>query len=65
MTPERLPPPPFWRTRYFAMDVLARRRYLDPAEIIQVLGRPTRKTRQEDGRIHHWGGGRVLTPTSE
>ncbi len=28
--PEHLPPPPFWRTRYFAFDVLPRRPYLDP-----------------------------------
>jgi hypothetical protein len=27
--PERLPPPPFWRTRYFAFDVLPRRPELD------------------------------------
>ena len=31
--PERLPPPPFWRTRYFAFDILARRDYLYPIEI--------------------------------
>jgi hypothetical protein len=27
------PPPPFWRTRYFAFDVLPRRPDLDPIEI--------------------------------
>ena len=41
--PERLPPPPFWRTRYFAFDVLPRRPYLDPLDIKRILARPDRK----------------------
>ncbi len=53
--PERLPPPPFWRTRYFALDVLARRDYLDPIEIQQVIRRPERRRVQADGRIRLWG----------
>lgn len=38
--PERLPPPPFWRTRYFAFDVLHRRPYLDPIEIRRIIAQP-------------------------
>jgi hypothetical protein len=53
--PERLPPPPFWRTRYFALDVLPRRPYLDPIEIPQVVHRPERRQVQADGRIRLWG----------
>jgi hypothetical protein len=53
--PERLPPPPFWRTRYFAFDVLARRRYLDPIEIQRIIRRPERRQVQADGRIRLWG----------
>jgi hypothetical protein len=53
--PERLPPPPFWRTRYFALDVLARRDYLDPIEIQRIIRRPERREIQADGRIRLWG----------
>lgn len=53
--PERLPPPPFWRTRYFALNVLPRRDYLDPAEIRRVISRPERREIQRDGRIRLWG----------
>jgi hypothetical protein len=53
--PERLPPPPFWRTRYFAFDVLPRRDYLDPLEIRQVIERHERRQVQPDGRIRLWG----------
>ena len=53
--PERLPPPPFWRTRYFANDVLSRRPYLDPIEIKRIVSRPDRRTVQSDGRIRAWG----------
>ena len=53
--PERLPPPPFWRTRYFAFDVLARRPYLDPLEIRRIVNRPERKSVQADGRIRLYG----------
>ncbi|HZK89058.1 MAG TPA: hypothetical protein VFC56_02825 [Stellaceae bacterium] len=51
----RLPPPPFWRTRYFALDVLSRRGYLDPLEIRRVMRRPDRREVQPDGRIRLWG----------
>jgi hypothetical protein len=53
--PERLPPPPFWRTRYFAFDVLARRDYLDPIEIARIVQRRERRRIQADGRIRLWG----------
>jgi hypothetical protein len=53
--PERLPPPPFWRTRYFAFDVLARRPYLDPVEIRRVIAKPERRRVQPDGRVRLWG----------
>jgi len=52
---ERLPPPPFWRTRYFAFDVLPRRPYLDPLEIKRVMAQPERRTVQRDGRIRLYG----------
>jgi hypothetical protein len=44
--PERLPPPPFWRTKYFAFDVLPRRPQLDPLEIRRVIAQPARKVVQ-------------------
>jgi hypothetical protein len=53
--PERLPPPPFWRTRYFAFDVLPRRPYLDPIDILQIVSRPMRRIVQPDGRIRLFG----------
>jgi hypothetical protein len=54
-TPERLPPPPFWRTRYFAFDVLPRRPQLDPIEIRRVIAQPDRRVIQRDGRIRLHG----------
>jgi hypothetical protein len=53
--PERIPPPPFWRTRYFAFDVLRCRPYLDPLEILQVISRPLQRMVQRDGRIRLYG----------
>jgi hypothetical protein len=54
--PERLPPPPFWRTRYFALAVMTRsdRRWIDPIDIMQTLTRPVRRERQADGRVRYW-----------
>jgi hypothetical protein len=52
---ERFPPPPFWRTRYFAFDVLPRRPYLDPLEILRVIRNPLRRIVQPDGRIRVFG----------
>lgn len=55
-TPERLPPPPFWRTRYFSLVVMAKadRRWIDPLDVIRALAQPIRKERQDDGRIRYW-----------
>jgi hypothetical protein len=53
--PERLSPPPFRRTKYFALDVLPRRDYLNPIEIRRIIGRPERREVQSDGRIRLWG----------
>jgi hypothetical protein len=53
--PERLPPPPFWRTRYFAFDVLPRRPNLDPLEIRRIISQPEHRERQPDGRIRLYG----------
>ena len=53
--PERIPPPPFWRMRYFAFDVSPRRDYLDPIEITRVTRQPERRELQADGRIRLWG----------
>ena len=53
--PERLPPPPFWRTRYFAFDVLPRRPGLDPLEIRRILAQPEWRIIQTDGRIRLYG----------
>src|SRR6267378_1438715 len=61
--PERLPPPPFWRTKYFAFDVLPRRDYLDPIEIRRILRRPERREVQDDGRIRLWGTPQVSAAT--
>ena len=58
--PTRLPPPPFWRTRYFAFDVLPRRPYLDPLEIRRVIVDPERRAVQEDGRIRLFGYSETL-----
>jgi hypothetical protein len=54
--PERLPPPPFWRSRYYALHVLGKpgRRNIDPADVLRALAAPYRRQRQPDGRIRHW-----------
>jgi hypothetical protein len=53
---DRLPPPPFWRTRYFALEVMARpdRRDIDFADVSRAIALPARKERQPDGRVRHW-----------
>jgi hypothetical protein len=55
-TRDRLPPPPFWRTRYFALEVMARpdRRGIEVADVMRALSQPARKERQPDGRVRHW-----------
>jgi hypothetical protein len=52
---DRLPPPPFWRTRYFAEIVVAKPdRDMTPTEITATLATPARREVQPDGRIRHW-----------
>lgn len=58
--PERLPPPPFWRTRYFAFDVLPRRPDLDPIEIRKIISQAERRVVQPDGRIRLYGYSETL-----
>jgi hypothetical protein len=53
--PERIPPPPFWRTRYYALEVMTKPgRRIDPIEIERALAMPARHEHQPDGRIRHW-----------
>ncbi|CAA7619887.1 conserved hypothetical protein [Magnetospirillum sp. UT-4] len=58
--PERLPPPPFWRTRYFAFDVMPRRPDLDPIEIRRIMATPDARQVQSDGRIRLYGHSETL-----
>jgi hypothetical protein len=55
--PERLPPPPFWRTLYFEISVMARpdRRVIAPDMIRSVLEHPRGTERQPSGRVRYWG----------
>ena len=52
----RLPPPPFWRTHYFALVAMAKpeRRSIDPLDIKRALDRPLKRERQKDGRVRYW-----------
>jgi hypothetical protein len=43
------------RSGGLALDVLTRRDYLDPIEILRVLRTPDRREVQADGRIRLWG----------
>ena len=54
--PPRLPPPPFWRTRYFDQDVAARpdRADITSADILYAVGQPATMMQQPDGRWRHW-----------
>ena len=52
---DRVPPPPFWRTRYFAEVVVTKPdRDMTSTEIAATLAAPTRREVQSDGRIRHW-----------
>jgi len=55
--PERLPPPPFWRTVYFEFTMSARpdRRDIDPDHVQEILRQPYRREMQADGRSRLWG----------
>ena len=54
--PDRLPPPPFWRTRYYENQVIhkADRAWIVSDEIIRALAHPIRTQVQTDGRIRRW-----------
>jgi hypothetical protein len=58
--PERLPPPPFWRTRYFALNVMPRRPNLDPIEIRRIIAQPETRNLQPDSRIRLYGYSETL-----
>jgi hypothetical protein len=53
--PPRLPPPPFWRTRYFAESVVARpdRRDIHSRDILAGL-ESSHRLKQPDGRWRFW-----------
>ena len=61
--PPSLPPPPFWRTVYFANSVRPRpdRSAISDADILSVLGKPMRREEQADGRWRLWGRNRIGT----
>jgi len=54
--PPRLPPPPFWRTRYYDQDVKARpdRADIPVADVLYAMAQPARTTQQPDGLWRHW-----------
>lgn len=54
--PERLPPPPFWHTRYYEYQVIlkADRGWIVSDEVIRALAHPIRTQVQADGRIRYW-----------
>ncbi|MBS0276528.1 MAG: hypothetical protein JSR81_02820 [Proteobacteria bacterium] len=55
--PDRLPPPPFWRTRYFENSVMKRadRWMITSGMVISVMTAPVLKQQEDNGRIRHWG----------
>jgi hypothetical protein len=53
---ERLPPPPFWRTKYYDRSMSKPdRKNIRPEDVETVRGNPTRRELQADGRIRLWG----------
>jgi hypothetical protein len=54
--PDRIPPPPFWRTRHYAEEVVNRsdRFDIDPADILAAIQTADRRVVQPDGRIRYW-----------
>ena len=52
---DRLPPPPYWRTRYFEKAMTRPdRRNIETADIALALTEPARTYRQPDGRMRFW-----------
>jgi len=56
MALDRLPPPPFWRTRYFDEEVMARpdRQDIGFGDVDQARLAPYRSEQQPDGRFRRW-----------
>lgn len=54
--PPSLPPPPFWRTRYYERQVIhkADRSWIISDDVVQALAHSIRTQVQSDGRIPHW-----------
>jgi hypothetical protein len=54
--PGRLPPPPFWRTGYYARRVVSKadRQDIAPADVLRALAAPYRREQQPNGRLRHW-----------
>lgn len=53
--PERLPPPPFWRTRYFEAAIARPDRHeIDYGDIMRACTESTRILVQPDGRRRLW-----------
>ncbi|HTB42065.1 MAG TPA: hypothetical protein VK741_00470 [Acetobacteraceae bacterium] len=54
--PPRLPPPPFWRTRYYDQVVAARpdRAHIHAADVLYAMARPAHTMQQPDGQWRHW-----------
>jgi hypothetical protein len=52
----RIPPPPFWRTRYFAEKVVNKpdRADISPGEIEITIRTPDHRVVQLDGRVRYW-----------
>lgn len=52
----RLPPPPFWRTRYFAENVVNKpgRADISAGEIETTIRAPDHRMVQSDGRVRYW-----------
>ena len=53
---DRLPPPPFWRTRYYDEEVSRSpdRQDIAADEILAAIAAPVRREAQPNGRIRHW-----------
>ena len=53
---DRLPPPPFWRTRYYeASRSKPGRAAITYDDVAAVLAAPHRSQQQPDGRVRYWG----------
>jgi hypothetical protein len=55
-SPARVPPPPFWRTPYFASTAMLRpdRRNIEAGDIVRAISQPARSETQAVGRVRFW-----------